>query len=122
MAQVSADQEDGLPVLEFGDIHFGAMDTFVRADLNLSQVQAIRGGSASTFASNSPGGVINLISKTGEEAGGAVRYSGGLGYDLNRAGFSMAPDRPWLAFSHRRFYRIGEGPRHLGYNGFPADR
>ena len=112
-------QEDGLPVLEFGDIHFGAMDTFVRADLSLSQVQAIRGGSASTFASNSPGGVINLISKTGEEAGGAVRYSGGLDYDLNRADFSYgAPIGHGWRFHIGGFYRIGEGPRHLGYNGF----
>lgn len=59
-------QEDGLPVLEFGDITFGNADIFLRADLNLSSVEAIRGGSASTFSSNSPGGVLNLISKTGE--------------------------------------------------------
>ena len=40
-------QEDGLPVLEFGDIHFASVDQFLRADLTLSQVQAIRGGSSS---------------------------------------------------------------------------
>ncbi|MEL0252978.1 MAG: TonB-dependent receptor plug domain-containing protein, partial [Novosphingobium sp.] len=66
-------QEDGLPVLEFGDLHFSSADQFIRADLSLSQVQAIRGGSASTFASNSPGGVVNFISKTGETEGGAVQ-------------------------------------------------
>jgi len=71
-------QEDGLPVLEFGDIHFAGADMFLRADLSLSQVQAIRGGSASTFASNSPGGVVNFISRTGEEEGGTVQFSGGL--------------------------------------------
>ena len=38
-------QEDGLPVLEFGDIQFAGIDQFLRADLTLSQVQAIRGGS-----------------------------------------------------------------------------
>ena len=57
-------QEDGLPVLEFGDIQFAGIDQFLRADLTLSQVQAIRGGSASTFASNSPGGLIN-VGRTG---------------------------------------------------------
>lgn len=112
-------QEDGLPVMEFGDIHFGLLDSFVRADLSLSQVQAIRGGSASTFASNSPGGVINLISKTGEEAGGAVRYSGGLGYDLNRMDFSYgSPLGQGWRFHVGGFYRTGEGPRHIGYNAF----
>ena len=54
-------EEDGLPVLEFGDIHFGTATAFLRTDLSLAQVQAIRGGSASTFASNSPGGVVNFI-------------------------------------------------------------
>ena len=54
----------------------GCKTEFVRADLTLSQVQAIRGGSASTFSSNSPGGVINLISKTGEEEGGGQHERG----------------------------------------------
>ena len=73
-------QEDGLPVLEFGDITFGNADIFLRADLNLSSVEAIRGGSASTFSSNSPGGVLNLISKTGEQEGGALQFGAGLDY------------------------------------------
>merc|ERR1712137_555485 len=40
-------QEDGLPVLEFGDIVFGNADNFVRADRNVGRVEAVRGGSAS---------------------------------------------------------------------------
>ena len=47
-------QEDGLPVLEFGDIIFGNADNFLRADRNIARVEAVRGGSASTFASNAP--------------------------------------------------------------------
>uniref|UniRef100_UPI00311F232C TonB-dependent receptor plug domain-containing protein n=1 Tax=Erythrobacter sp. TaxID=1042 RepID=UPI00311F232C len=66
-------QEDGLPILEFGDIIFGNADNFLRADRNVARVEAIRGGSASTFASNSPGGIINFISKTGEREGGALQ-------------------------------------------------
>ncbi|HBM73608.1 MAG TPA: TonB-dependent receptor, partial [Erythrobacter sp.] len=38
-------QEDGLPVLEFGDIVFGNADNFVRADRNVGRVEAVRGGS-----------------------------------------------------------------------------
>lgn len=112
-------QEDGLPVLEFGDLHFSSADQFIRADLSLSQVQAIRGGSASTFASNSPGGVVNFISRTGETEGGAVQLSSGLGYELKRLDFTYgAPLGGGWRFHVGGFYRQGEGPRDIGYDGF----
>lgn len=112
-------QEDGLPVLEFGDLHFASADQFLRADLSLSQVQAIRGGSASTFASNSPGGVVNFISKTGETEGGTVQLSSGLGYDLKRVDFAYgSPLGGGWRFHVGGFYRDGEGPRRIGYTGF----
>ncbi|NML92189.1 TonB-dependent receptor domain-containing protein [Novosphingobium olei] len=111
-------QEDGLPVLEFGDIHLAGVDTFVRADIGLSQIQSIRGGSASTFASNSPGGVINLISKTGETEGGTLLVSSGLGYDLHRADFEYgAPLGEGWRFHIGGFFHEGEGPREVGYTG-----
>ncbi|WP_374531152.1 TonB-dependent receptor domain-containing protein [Novosphingobium sp.] len=112
-------QEDGLPVLEFGDIHFASVDQFVRPDLGLSQIQAIRGGSASTFASNSPGGVINFISKTGEETGGAVMVTAGLDHDLKRLDFDYGAQLGggWR-FHVGGFYREGEGPRAVGYTAF----
>ncbi|NJO56730.1 MAG: TonB-dependent receptor plug domain-containing protein, partial [Rhodospirillales bacterium] len=71
-------QEDGLPILEFGDIIFGNADNFLRADRSVARVEAVRGGSASTFASNAPGAVINFISRTGEQEGGAIQASVGL--------------------------------------------
>ncbi|HQS96487.1 MAG: TonB-dependent receptor [Novosphingobium sp. 17-62-19] len=112
-------QEDGLPVLEFGDLHFASADQFLRADLTLSQVQAIRGGSASTFASNSPGGVINFISRTGETAGGVMQVSSGVGHDLKRIDFAYgSPLGDGWRFHVGGFYRQGEGPRDIGYDGF----
>jgi outer membrane receptor protein involved in Fe transport len=112
-------QEDGLPVLEFGDIQFAGIDQFLRADLTLSQVQAIRGGSASTFASNSPGGLINFISRTGENAGGLMQVSTGVGYDLKRIDFAYgAPLGDGWRFHVGGFYRVGEGPREIGFDGF----
>ena len=54
-------QEDGLPVLQFGDIAFATSDIFLRADPSIGRIEAIRGGSASTAASNSPAGIINFI-------------------------------------------------------------
>ena len=71
-------QEDGLPILLFGDVAFGTADQFLRTDFNLSHLEVIRGGSAGTLASNSPGGVVNFISKTGEEAGGAAGLTLGM--------------------------------------------
>ena len=74
-------QEDGLPVLLFGDISFATADIFTRFDGNVAKIEAIRGGSASTLSSNSPGGIINFISKTGKTEGGMLRTSFGLDYN-----------------------------------------
>ena len=112
-------QENGLPTLEFGDIAFGTSDEFLRADLNLAGVQAIRGGSAATFASNSAGGIVNLIDKTGEVAGGTIQVSTGLDYDTKRIDFEYgAPINDTLRFHVGGFYRKGEGPRETGFDGF----
>ena len=111
-------QEDGLPILEFGDITFGNADIFLRVDRNIARVEAVRGGSASTFASNSPGGVVNLISKTGEQQGGAIGFEAGVNFDTYRVdadyGGKLGED---TTFHVGGFYRIGEGPRRVGYDG-----
>lgn len=112
-------QEDGMPVIEFGDFNFFAPDVFLRADLNVSQIQTIRGGSASTFASNSPGGVINIISKTGETEGGAIEISTGLDYKTKRFDFDYGGKlSETLRFHIGGFYRQGEGPRAVGYDAY----
>lgn len=112
-------QEDGLPVLEFGDIIFGNADNFLRADRSVARVEAVRGGSASTFASNAPGAVINFISKTGEQEGGAIQASVGLDFETYRLDFDYgAPLADDLYFHVGGFYRTGEGPRDIGYNGY----
>lgn len=112
-------QEDGLPILEFGDIIFGNADNFLRADRSVARVEAVRGGSASTFASNAPGAVINFISKTGQQEGGAIQASVGLDFESYRLDFDYgAPLAEDLYFHVGGFYRTGEGPRDIGYNGF----
>ena len=112
-------EEDGLPVMEFGDFFNVASDIFIRFDSNISAIETIRGGSASTFASNSPGGVINLISKTGDVEGGAIEATTGLNYDEKRLDFDYgAKISDTLRFHIGGFYRTGEGPRNIGFNGF----
>ena len=111
-------QEDGLPILEFGDIAFGNADIFLRADSTVARIEAVRGGSASTFASNAPGGVINTISKTGAVDGGAVQATIGLGYGEHRLDVDYGGHlSDSLTFNVGGFYRVGEGPRHAGYDG-----
>ena len=112
-------QEDGLPVLEFGDMQLFGSDMFMRADLNLSAVEAIRGGSASTFASNSPGGVLNLISKTGDVEGGAIQGTLGVNYGEHRLdadyGYKLSDT---VRMHVGGFYRQGEGPRDVGFDAY----
>jgi outer membrane receptor protein involved in Fe transport len=112
-------QEDGLPVLEFGDMYQLGTDMFIRADLNVAQIETIRGGSASTFASNSPGGVINLLSKTGDTEGGAAQGAFGLNYGEKRLdGDYGAKISDTLRFHVGGFYRQGEGPRDVGFTAY----
>jgi outer membrane receptor protein involved in Fe transport len=109
-------QEDGLPILQFGDIAFGNADIFLRLDNTMQTIEAIRGGSASTAASNAPGGIINIISKTGYEEGGSVATTFGLDYDTLRTDFEYGGELTDSVLFHiGGFVRQGEGPRRAGY-------
>ncbi len=107
-------QEDGLPVLLIGDMDFATADSFLRFDSTVRSVQSVRGGTGATLGSNSPGGIINFVSNTGEEEGGSVSYTTGLDYDSNR--LDLAYGRPldggWR-YHVGGYYRDGEGPREV---------
>ncbi len=112
-------QEDGLPILEFGDFTFLGADMFLRTDTSLNAVEAIRGGSSSTFASNAPGGVVNFISKNGATEGGAITATTGIGQELYRLDFDYGGRlNPTLRYHVGGFYREGEGPRSTGYTAY----
>jgi len=109
-------QEDGLPVLDFGDIEFATADTFVRADSSVARLEVVRGGSAATFASNAPGGVFNFISKTGEVAGGSFVLTRGVDFNRTRVDFDYGePLNEEWTFHVGGFYRTGEGPKDVNY-------
>lgn len=111
-------QEDGLPIVQFGDIAFGNADIFLRLDSTMASIESIRGGSASTLATNSPGGIINIISKTGESESGSVATTIGLDYDHTRTDFEFGSEiNDSMYFHIGGFYRQGEGPREAGYTG-----
>ena len=110
-------QEDGLPVMQFGDVAFSTPDAFVRIDGALSRLEVVRGGSASTLGTNSPGGIINFNSKTGEDKGGSIGLTKGLGYDSTRMDFDFGgPVADKTRFFIGGFYRSGEGVRNTGVN------
>ena len=105
-------QEDGLPVLMFGDIAFGNPDDFVRMDTAVDRVEVVRGGTGSTLTTDGPGGVINFITKTGETEGGTVGVSTGLGFQDRRVDFNYGghlTDR--TRFFLGGYYESGTGPR-----------
>lgn len=110
-------QEDGLPVMLFGDVAFSTPDMFLRADNSLERLEVVRGGSASTLATNAPGGIINFISKTGDEPGGSIGVTTGLTYDHKRLDF----DYSGKLSEKTRFFiggytHSGEGPRNATGN------
>jgi outer membrane receptor protein involved in Fe transport len=110
--------EDGLPVVEFGDMNFANADNFIRYDGSVARIESVRGGSASTFASNSPGGIINMISNYGEREGGNVGVSFGLDYDELRTDFAYGGAlTDTIDYHIGGFYRTGEGVRETGFDG-----
>ena len=108
-------QEDGLPTVLFGDMNFGNNDYWIRFDASNS-VQAVRGGSASTFASQAPGAVINYISATGVKQGGMVSVSEGLGYNETKLDFAYGgPINDTTRFHLDGFLKDGYGLRNEGF-------
>jgi len=62
-------QEDGLAssISEMSSNEQFSRDMFLRNDLMVQRVEAVRGGSSGISNANSPGGIFNYISKTGGE-------------------------------------------------------
>ena len=106
-------QEDGFPTLLQGDVAFATADTWLRADTTIATVQSIRGGTATTQAFNSPGGIINFISKDGSQVGGSVGLTAGLNYDAMRLDAEYGGDLGDSDWTYHvgGYFRNGEGPR-----------
>ena len=112
-------QEDGLPTVLFGDMQFGNNDYWIRFDRS-NTIQAVRGGSASTLASQAPGAVINYISDTGLTKGGEISVSAGLNYDEQKVDFAYGgPLAEGWRFHVDGFLKQGRG---LQDEGFQAEK
>ncbi len=110
-------QEDGLPVLLFGDHNFAPADGFIKTDTTLARIESVRGGSSSTLTTNGNGAIINLISRTGEQEGGSILLSKGIDFNDSRVdleyGSALAED---LYFHVGGHYQIGGDVRDTGFN------
>jgi len=111
-------QEDGLPIFEDGALQFANIDNFYRVDLTVDRMEAVKGGSASIFASGAPGGIINFTSKTGQnEFKGITKLTVG-DYGLFRTDFNVggAVIEDKLFFNVGGFYRVDQGVRDPGFD------
>lgn len=109
-------QEDGLPIYEAGNIDWVSADNFFRMDGTTRSVEGLRGGSAGIFASNAPGGIINMVSETGGgKMKGEVKLQtsdfGQLRIE-SRAGGSI---KPTWDYHLGGFYRVDNGVRRTGF-------
>jgi len=62
-------QENGLPsaISEMASNEQFTRDMFLRNDLTVSRIEAVRGGNSAVTTANAPGGVFNYINKTGTD-------------------------------------------------------
>ncbi len=106
-------QENGLPVVQFGDIAFATPDTWMRVDSMFERLEVVRGGSASVLATGAPGGLINFITRTGLVQGGEIAVTKGL-VDLDQTRIDMGYGgrlAPKTRFYIGGFYRQGDAGR-----------
>ena len=109
-------QEDGLPAFEAPGLLFAFPDAMVRLDETVARVEAVRGGSAAVFGSSTPGGIVNVISKTGGPTlGGTLRsLTGAQGMERldGNVGGPLAGD--WR-FNLGGYFRYDRGVRDPGF-------
>ncbi len=108
--------EDGLPLYEEAEIPFGNADQLARIDLTTERVEVVRGGPASIFHSNAPGGAVNFITRKGtEDFQGTVQLELG-DYDHVRTDFHMSgPITDSVLYSIGGYYRVNDGVRDPGF-------
>lgn len=108
-------EEDGLPVQHDPGLGWLNADQSFRLDDTIDRIEVVRGGPASMFSSNAPGGVVNFITrKPSDVAGGNLKVESS-DYGLRRVdGWYSLPAGDWrLGFGG--FYREDDGVRDPGY-------
>lgn len=105
--------EDGLPVLPTGYTTNPSPDQLYKVDLNIRNVEAVRGGHAAVILAGTPGALINLLSATGgERLSGKVKYTRGLSQNANRLDAVIGgPLSSKFKYNIGGFFRADDGIR-----------
>jgi catecholate siderophore receptor len=108
-------QEDGLPIQHDGGLGWLNADQSFRIDESVERMEIVRGGPASIFSSNAPGGIVNFVTRRGEDTrGGLIKYEIG---DFNHHRVDLwygGPAGPWR-YGVGGFWRISDGVRDPGF-------
>ena len=109
-------QEDGLTIQHDGGLGWLNADQSFRLDETIGRVEAVRGGPSAIFAANSPGGVVNFITRRpSDKAEGLVKVQVG-DYDMYRTDFYYgAPLGESWDMSVGGFFRSDDGIRPPGF-------
>jgi len=108
-------QEDGLPIQHDGGLGWLNADQSFRIDETIQRLEVVRGGPASIFASNAPGGIVNFVTRRGGDTPeGVVKYEiGDFNHHRVDAWFG-GPAGPWR-YGVGGFWRISDGVRDPGF-------
>ncbi|HWU03792.1 MAG TPA: TonB-dependent receptor [Novosphingobium sp.] len=110
-------QEDGITIQHDAGLGWLNADQAFRVDSTISDVQVVRGGPSSIFASNAPGATVNFITrKGGDHLEGFAKYEV-ASYNAHRVDAWVGGplgSTPWRWFVGG-FYRISDGQRQSGY-------
>ncbi len=109
-------EEDGLPLFVSNYERELNIDEVYRLDLETTQVELVRGGTAPIFSDNGSGGVLNFITNHGtSKPEGEVEATTGS-HDLARLDATVSgPLTDKLLFSLGGFYRTDDGERPAGF-------
>lgn len=107
--------EDGLPLQHDPGLGWLNADQSFRLDETVERIEVVRGGPASMFSSNAPGGVVNFITRRGGEVPEGRLKLETSDYGLRRIdGWYGAPLGDWR-FGIGGFWREDDGIRDPGF-------
>ena len=108
-------QEDGIPIQHDAGLGWLNADQSFRIDETIDRLEVVRGGPASIFASNAPGGIANFVTrKGGDVPAGVLKYEiGDFGRHRVDAWYG-GPAGDWR-YAVGGFWRIDNGIRDPGY-------
>lgn len=108
--------ENGLPVQYDGSLAYLNTDQSYRLDDTIERIEVVRGGPSSIFMPNAPGGIANMILRSGlADPGGRLKLQlGDHGYG-RFDGVLATRISPELGLLIGGFYRVDGGRRRPGY-------